>query len=564
MLERSERLLGTLALLLLTITGPGRAQDQTIGLFLNGPSSYDGYTLFESGPWRETYLINNEGLLIHSWTHDLFQGSMARILENGNLLRGGDLGSQHFTAPGGGGLVQEIDWDGNLVWEFTYSNEEHHHHHDMARLPSGNVLLLAWEEKSLTEAIQAGRNPALLPAGKIWPEHIVEVEPIGASGGNIVWEWHVWDHLIQDFDSTKANFGVVADHPELIDINFTVSGGADWLHANAIAYNEDLDQIVISINLFSEFWILDHSTTTAEAAGHTGGARGMGGDILYRWGNPRAYDRGNALDRRLYRQHSTHWIAPGLPGEGRILLFNNGFNRPEGQYSSVEEIETSVDANGDYPVPLPGQPHEPEFATWVYTATPPEALYAAIISGAQRLPNGNTLIDDGAPVATFQEIDPQEELVWLYVNPVDENGPMIQGEVPSWNPAFRVTRYALDYAGFEGKDLTPGSTIEIYPTGIDKGAELRDFALHPSFPNPFDGRTEIRYDVARSANVTLRIYDVAGRLVRALESSRKVAGSHQVTWDGLDDSGRRAAPGVYFYRLDTDGFQATRKMVVMK
>ena len=119
------------------------------------------------------------------------------------------------------------------------------------------------------------------------PDHVIEVEPNGSSGGNIVWEWHVWAHLIQDYDPAKDNYGVVEDHPELIDINFmAISAGKDLNHINAIDYNEEFDQILLTSAGQDEIWVIDHSTTTEESAGHTGGTSGKGGDLLYRWGNP--------------------------------------------------------------------------------------------------------------------------------------------------------------------------------------------------------------------------------------------------------------------------------------
>ena len=129
-----------------------------------------------------------------------------------------------------------------------------------------------------------------------------------------------------------------------------VPGGpnADWTHINAVAYNADLDQIVISVHAFSEIWIIDHSTTTEEAAGHTGGKRGKGGDLLYRWGNPRAYRAGTNVDQKLFVQHNAHWIPKGLPGEGHMLVFNNGNRRPDGAYSSVDEIVLPVKSDGTY------------------------------------------------------------------------------------------------------------------------------------------------------------------------------------------------------------------------
>ena len=115
-----------------------------------------------------------------------------------------------------------------------------------------------------------------------------------------------------------------------------------------MAYNADLDQIAVSVWTFSEFWIIDHSTTTAEAASHKGGRSGKGGDLLYRWGNPRAYRAGTKADQKLFRQHNAHWIPKGLPGAGHMLVFNNGGDRPGGSYSSVDEIVLPVDAQGRY------------------------------------------------------------------------------------------------------------------------------------------------------------------------------------------------------------------------
>ncbi len=338
-------------------------------------------------------------------------------------------------------------------------------HHDIEPLPNGNVLILAWEFKTEAEAIAAGRNPDLISQGKLWPEQLIEIKPTGPpTSGEVVWEWHLWDHLIQDYDPTKANYGVVADHPELIDINFADKGKADWIHANAIDYNPELDQIIISCHGFNEFWIIDHSPTAAEAAGHSGGNSGMGGDILYRWGNPQSYRAGTASDQTLFKQHDVQWVASDLSERENILIFNNGNHRPTGSYSSVDEIAPPVDANGHY-ILDPGSAYGPEEVTWSYTAENPVDFYADKISGAQRLPNGNTLICSGTDGAFF-EVTPTGEIVWQYVNPVTRTGPLAQGEIIPGdhrglaNAVFRAYRYASDYPGLASKDLSPGQLIE--------------------------------------------------------------------------------------------------------
>jgi hypothetical protein len=433
----------------------------------NGASPFDGYTLFAPMRATTTYLINNGGEVVHTWASDYRPRMSAFLLENGNLVRTAQLGGNPtFDAGGAGGRVEEIDWDGTIVWDFEYSSSLHLLHHDIEPLPNGNVLMIAWEWKSAAEAIAAGRNPGLV-TDELWPDHIIEVEPTGASGGNIVWEWHVWDHLIQDYDSTKENYGIVADHPGLIDINF--SERVDWNHINSVDYNQGFDQIILSVHAFSEIWVIDHSTTTEEAAGHAGGNSGKGGDILYRWGNPQAYRAGGEADRKFFRQHDAGWIESGLPGEGNILVFNNGPGRPGGDYSSVDEFVPPVDSNGTYYL-APDSAYGPENQIWTYTAENPGDFFALNLGGAQRLPDGNTLICDG-PHGIFFEVTPEGDIVWEYVNLFPN---------PNGNNTFRVLRYAPDYPGLE--DLFP-----------NQGPEK------PSTPiGPASGKTGVEYQYTTS------------------------------------------------------------------
>jgi len=443
--------------------------DRTVGLITCQPDVFDGYTLFAPLMSTTTYLIDILGRIVNSWESLYFPGNVAYFLESGHLLRTGSAGpaaNPVFRAGGIGGYIEQFDWDGNLVWEFEYSNDRHCLHHDIEMMPGGHILMISWERKTGPETVAAGRNPSLLADGELWPDCIIEVEPAGASGGNIVWEWHVWDHLIQDYDPTKADYGVVEDHPELVDVNFIAGPpSADWNHTNSVDYNPELDQIMLSVHNFHEIWIIDHSTTTEEAAGHTGGNSGMGGDLLYRWGNPRTYRAGDRDDRKLFGQHDAQWIEPGCPGEGNILVFNNGMGRPDVPYSSVEEIAPPVEEDGSY-YHEPGSAFGPEEQAWIYTSEPRADFYSMNISGAQRLPNGNTLVCNGAN-GIFFEINPDEEIVWQYINPVTGIGPLRQGEpVPEGengkeNNAFRAYRYGPDYPGLDGKDLTPGGTIEL-------------------------------------------------------------------------------------------------------
>ncbi len=459
-------MLRTTIIILLTLACTSfslNAQTPTVGVLEYDSASFAGYTLFHPTPSTTTHLIDNWGREIHSWASSYSPGMSVYLLENGHLLR-----TARFVT-GGGGLIMEMDWDGTILWEYQYADSTVLQHHDIHPMPNGNVLILAWENLTAAEAIEAGRDSALLSTDVLKPEHVVEVQPTGPTTGDIVWEWHIWDHLIQDFDSTKANYGVVADHPELMDLNLAPDGNADWLHANSVNYNPELDQIVISLRRQDEFIVIDHSTTTAEAAGHTGGNCGMGGDIIYRWGSSVNYDAGTDLDTKLFDQHDANWIPPGLPGAGNMLVFSNGAGRPGDSYSTVEEITTTVDGNGDYPQPSSGTAHGPESQTWTYTADPPTSLYASKTSGAQRLPNGNTLICSG-PYGHFYEVTADGEIVWEYINPDTRSGIKEQGQTATINGTFRCTRFAPDYPGLAGRDLTPGTPIEIYQVSIEATA----------------------------------------------------------------------------------------------
>jgi hypothetical protein len=141
----------------------------------------DGYTLFAPMRSTITYMIDNSGEVIHTWESDYRPALSVYLLENGSILRTAFPGlpaNSSFTAGGGtGGLVQKIDWNGTVVWEYEYASNQYLLHHDIEPLPNGNVLMIAWEHKSGEESIAAGRDPSLLPDGELWPDHVIEVEP---------------------------------------------------------------------------------------------------------------------------------------------------------------------------------------------------------------------------------------------------------------------------------------------------------------------------------------------------------------------------------------------------
>jgi hypothetical protein len=436
-------------------------QVNTLGTISLTEEAYDGYTLFSSH--KNTFLINNCGQVINQWSSDYLPGHSVYILPNGNLIRAGRKDTSTITFGGVGGIVEMFDWDGNLVWEFIYSNDEHRLHHDIYPMPNGNILVLAATVMSNEETLQAGRNPNLVSgAGILYNEQILEIKPIGTNDYSIEWEWNFKDHLIQDYDDTKNNYGVIDEHPEKLDINFLNDRipAENWLHVNSIQYDETLDQIVISSRNLSELYIIDHSSTTEEAAGETGGTYGKGGDFLYRWGNPEAYGQGNEDDRTLFGQHFPHIIKPGLKDEGKIILFNNGTDR-EPVFSEVMIISAPTTSPGIYTYE-PDSSYGPQTAEFTYSSSEDNDFTSGILSGAVRLPNENLLICDGNSGRLF-EINSTNDIVWNYIIPMNNTTGEIssQGDVlESGNSTFRGIKYSTDYEGFIGKDVTPGDPIE--------------------------------------------------------------------------------------------------------
>jgi hypothetical protein len=517
---------------------------QTLGVLLNDTNqTYNGYTLFAPKQNTMTYLINNKGQKLHEWTASTYApGQAVYLLENGHLLRTcmtqGNLG----TGGGEGGRIEEYDWDDNLVWSMDYSTSTYMQHHDVKKLPNGNIIMLVVEKKTLAEVEAAGFDtatfqPDVHQKGFILPDCIIEIQPTYPTGGTVVWEWHVWDHLIQNHDASKSNYGVPSSHPELIDCaGDHRTKPLFWNHMNCIDYNPALDQIVMSVRGNSELWVVDHSTTTAQSTSHAGGTHGKGGDLLYRWGNPLTYGMGTVTNQKYFEQHDVEWIMPGCPGAGNLLCFNNGVNR---NYSSVDEITPPNDISGNYSY-TSGTAFGPSNFTWSYQMTSPDTVYAHDISGAQRLPNGNTLICAG-PFGAFYEVTPSKQIVWKYVNPTDNTGPLIQGDTIPNNPVrpeekmnsvFRIYRYAPTYSGFIGHNLSPGNVIELSPAGVES------FATSTSnvkcYPNPF---TSFIHLSNSSGNELFTLMNVMG----------------QVIWSGRNIETRDFSgiqEGIYFLKIN--------------
>ena len=458
------------------------------GLTLNSDGLADGYVMFAVPNSASVYLINRKGEVVHEWKSN-YNGParVSYLADDGSVfINAEDPDFPVFAGGGEAGRIQRISWNNKMLWDFEYANEEAHVHHDFTVMPNGHILAIAWEAKTAAQVLAAGRKPNLTPKAGLWPDKIIEIDPQGDRHGKIVWEWHVWDHLIQNYDAKKANYSKTADHPELLDLNVgeplpaaisqdsvdilkkqgrimwknqtADNMGSDIYHFNAVKYNADLDQIAFSSPHLNEIFIIDHSTTAKEAAGHTGGRRGKGGDFLYRWGNPENYHRGDSSNEKLFGQHDIRWIDKGKPGADHLTVFNNDIHgRDKMNYSSIFELVPPTDKNGAYLLEK-GKTFGPEKPVWNYVAADTVSFWSSFISGADRMSNGNTFINEGAR-GRFFEVTKDGKIVWEYLNPYrgdirKPNGDPIP-PIPLTYITFRSTFIPANHPGLANKKLEP-------------------------------------------------------------------------------------------------------------
>jgi hypothetical protein len=391
----------------------------------NAEKSCGGYTLFSPMVnCKTTYLIDIEGNVVHKWDTQYAPGAYGMLLPNGNLLRGGVVDDAPCSIGGTGGIVQEIDWDGNVVWEYKLAAATEIQHHCFSRMPNGNTLILAWEFKSIDEAIAKGRDPDTIPASVIignkwhtgfWVDFVREVN----AKKETVWEWHVWDHTGQGPNKLDLNYHLPLPMGEVYP-NF------DWTHFNTVDYVPERDQILLNSRNFSETYLVNHKT----------------GSIEWRWGNPSAYGQGKAPsfydngDQQIFGSHN----ASSLPN-GNIQIFDNGSERPEGNRSAVIEVDPKTNKT-----------------VWEYSAKDSTSFFSYRQGSAQRLPNGNILVTSTNHGHIF-EVTPRKEIVWDYVVPIRggkpvctiEDGDMHNGIT---NMVHRAYRYGSDYEGLKGRDLS--------------------------------------------------------------------------------------------------------------
>lgn len=490
-----KRTLGFICLLAVSVSAYERLQGPTELLFHDRDKAFDGYTLFGVG--GRTFLLDMEGRVVHTWTI----GTNPLLLDNGNIL------DATRDDPSGFPGFREVDWDGKTVWEYAEQREGYAPHHDWVRifnrkLNAPTLLYIANKTISREEALAAGADPAKGSYDGSQMDTVVEVD----MQGNVVWEWWFFDHVIQDIDPAKSNFvgqgKTIADHPGRININLPGRPlKRDWLHCNSMDYNDETGHIVIN-SVQGELYVIDHDGTfvAGDPAASIAMAAGPTGDFLYRFGDPARYGQGDPPriledwtqstcgHKQMGGSHDVHWIRPGLPGAGRIMVFNNGqylFQRTP--QSSVLQINPFLDANGrdtgayvnppdagyrreEYPHDTHNRPRQvSNQVVWNYQSVNHHGFFSHIGCGAHRLPNGNTFICSGTEGHLF-EVTADGQLAWEYINPITREGPVkaIGDVLPMGNALFRAHRIAADHPALKGRDLTPkGAITERFEQGVD-------------------------------------------------------------------------------------------------
>ncbi len=398
----------------------------------------DDYVLVSPFRGNTSYLINREGNILQRWS-SAESTLMGYLREDGSVVRSIVTGVDNGINIGGKtGAIEIIDKDNNQIWKWELDTTTEALHHDIALLPNGNILASVWVIKDRAECIANGRDPSTIVEDRLIIDKVIEIEPVGTDQANIVWEWTLWDHLVQDFDSNQLNFGD-ASNGSLFDINQSTEG-INFTHVNGLDYISSLDQIILNSRVLDEFIIIDHNLTTQQAATNTGGRYNKGGQILYRWGNPESYNSGTATDRELHDQHDTTFVGDNSLSRGTFLVFDN---QDDPNFSTIKEVNINVTADGVYPS-IPASGNNPSTPVWSYSN---EEILSPRTSGVQRLPSGNTLITSTSG-AIIREVNYAGEILWELDTTIEVDGVL---EINS--SGFKSRSYPKDYAGVIALDL---------------------------------------------------------------------------------------------------------------
>lgn len=414
-----------------------------------------GYTLLTPSNSTKTFLIDNQGRIINQWSSNYLPGQSAYLTEDGCLIRTCKTNNTTFKLAGIGGRLEKKDWNDQLIWEWELNDTNKCLHHDISPLPNGNILVILVERKFLSDIILSGRDTSKLSDKELWTESVLELQPKGKNEAIIVWQWNAWDHLTQNKYPNIANYSKIATSPELIDINYNLelNSTADFLHFNSIDYNQKLDQILVSVRNFNEIWIIDHSTNSKQSKSHSGGKRQKGGDLIYRWGNPKSY--GINEPAQLDGQHSASWVKNGYTNDGFITIFDN---RSTTQSSRLVMINPFLNKKTLNYVLSSSKSYLPNTLIWNYTQ---KGLSEGRGGSVTALPNGNFLFCETSK-GKLTEITPHNDTAWIYNSPVTSEGLLTQGSpLKNSGAMFKADKYPPFFKGFIGKKMTPGVKLEL-------------------------------------------------------------------------------------------------------
>lgn len=386
----------------------------------NPEKAWSGYTIYQAAD-TGALLIDMNGKEVHLWKG--LRGFPNKILPGGHALGSTAERDPQYGFQDEKNLVQ-VDWDGNIVWKFDqyewiedpgceaqYMARQHHDYQregnpvgyyvpgQEPKTNSGNTIILA--HKNVIRPNISDKE--------LLDDTIIEV----TWDGKIVWEWAVSDHFEElgfDDDAKAAIYR---------DPNTRAFGThyGDWMHINsasALGPNKHYDNGDERFHPDNIIWDARESNIIAITDKRTG-------SIVWKLGPN--YDTAETEGIGwIIGQHHAHLIPQGLPGAGNILIFDNGgwggYGKP-----NPESPDGLKNARRDHSRILEINPIT--FAIeWQYTPTeagfqaPLDSyrFYSPYISSAQRLPNGNTLITEGADGRIF-EVTAEHELVWEYISP---------------------------------------------------------------------------------------------------------------------------------------------------
>lgn len=503
--------------------------------FTANAQQWNGLTLYSNQNSTLGYLIDTNSTVVKTWTFTGNTGYSAHMMPGGDIFRSVNYSGNVLTGGGMTGRIQKVNYAGTVLWDYTYSSSTYCLHHDHCPLPNGNVLVISYDVKTSTDATNAGCSSAIT----IWAEKVLELKPIGTNSAQVVWQWNVWDHLVQNVNSGAANYQTsIVNNPQLFNINYGTQ--KDWMHMNGIDYNPILDQIIVSSHNLNEWYVIDHSTTTAEAATHTGGNSGKGGDILYRWGNPPAY--GATGTKILNVTHDAHWIPEGVPNNGYMVGVNNGGST--GPKTTIDQVSPPR-VNYNYTINA-GSAFTPTSYTSRHTSTG----YTSNMGSSEQFPNGNQMICL-ATAGTIYEINSAGTVLWTkstggntpqahrystcYINNAAPSQPSI-----SLSGLDLVSTSATTYQWYLNGDLISGANsqtytpsqngvyvvrttdangcVYVYSLGYNFGAPTAIYKNDLSnsvsiYPNPTSGEVEITFKGFNVSDFAIKVYDNSGKLV---------------------------------------------------